>query len=524
MNPGTGGAGFGGSAGQAMAGAGTAGSGCQPADSSSKQYFANSQDALQALTGITDVQSLSLTGSVSDLRPLSCLERIRGTFELSFAPEVDSLDGLERLETVGRFYVAETSLQNFDGLDRLASATQVDVFYNDELVTAAFPALVMADSVSIQHNPALDSVELPLLASASSLLLDDNRLTTLNLASLTSVDGDFDLAGNALVSTAGLRSLAAVEGAFNLSGNMLEGVTGLSKLERVTDALILEENPLSSLLGLEKLEVVGSLAVKSTALETLEPLSGLRELSSLLLAENPQLATIEGLQGLDQVDNIHIENVPLVNLDGLRGLSSLRSFTIFVAPALTNIDGLSGITDLEELVIGDASVLTDLDGLENVTRIGFLQLSSLPATSLGTLPSLTSVSTAYITSMPNLVELDAFAKLSSPPTHIWLYELPSLTDLRGLSSLRETAGFELHGTGVTTLTGLELFEGGGSILRIESNPALTSLRALANVTGAEFMAVTDNAVLPTCDAEWLSARTSHQVFDISGNDDGGTCP
>jgi hypothetical protein len=126
--------------------------------------------------------------------------------------------------------------------------------------------------------------------------------------------------------------------------------------------------------------------------------------------------------------------------------------------------------------------------------------------------------------MPNLAELDAFAKLTSPPTNIWLYELPSLTNVQGLSSLRETETFEVNGTGVTTLTGLELLEGGGSTFRIESNPALASLHALTSLTGAEFMTVVDNAVLPTCEAEWLSARTSHSGFRISGNDDGGSCP
>ncbi len=517
-------AGAGGSGGQGMAGAGTAGSGCQPADSSPKEYFANTQEALEALTGITDVQSLVLTGPISDLGPLSCLERIRDGFELSFAPEVVSLHGLGRLESVGRFYVAETSLSSFDGLDRLASATQIDVFYNDALITAAFPALVTADSVTIQHNVALDSVELPLLAEASSLRLDRNRMRTLDLAALTSVHGDFDLSDNALVSSAGLRSLAIVEGAFDLGRNMLEGVSGLSSLGRVTGELTLEENPLGSLVGLEKLEAVGGLTVRSTALETLEPLAHLRELESLRLEGNPQLATIEGLQGLNQVGTIYIENVPLVNLDGLRGLTSLTSLTIFTTPALTNIDGLSGLTDVEEVVLSDAHALADLDGLGNVTHIDFLQLSLLSMRSLGTLPGLTGVSTAYITSMPNLTELDAFAKLSSPPTSVWLSELPSLTSVRGLSSLRATNGFELHGTAVTDLTGLELLEGGGSTFTIESNPLLTSLRALTSLTGAEFMAVTDNAALPTCEAEWLSARTSHDVFTLSGNDDGGSCP
>jgi len=120
--------------------------------------------------------------------------------------------------------------------------------------------------------------------------------------------------------------------------------------------------------------------------------------------------------------------------------------------------------------------------------------------------------------------LDAFAKLSSPPTSVSLSGLPSLTDVRGLSSLRATDSFGLYGTGLTDLTGLELLEGAGSTFRIESNPALTSLQALTSVTGAEFMAVTDNTVLPTCEAEWLSARTSHEVFTTSGNDDGGSCP
>jgi hypothetical protein len=242
------------------------------------------------------------------------------------------------------------------------------------------------------------------------------------------------------------------------------------------------------------------------------------------LQDNPEITTLEGLQGLERVDGIYIENAPIVSLDGLRGLTSTRSLAIVTVPALTNIDGLSGVTDFEELTLSDARVLTDLDGIGNATRIGFLGLSSLSIASLGTLPNLTSVSGVQLTSLPNLAELDAFAKLSSPPAIVWLYDLPSLTSLRGLSSLRRTDSFDLHGTGVTALTGLELLERGGSSVRIENNPVLTSLRALTSLSGLEFLAVTDNAMLPTCEAEWLVARANPVFSNVFGNDDGGTCP
>jgi hypothetical protein len=565
-------AGNGGTAGSS----GTAGNGgmagtlCQPPDPSPTQYFADTQEELEALAGVSDVQSLVLTGPVNDLKPLRCLTRVRESLDISYAPELVSLSGLEQLESVGRLYVAETAVGSMAGLERLASAQTLEVIYNDALETARLPALATADLVYVQHNNALDTIALPLLATASSLVLADNALGTLELRALTEVDGNFDLSKNRLENLTGLESLTAVGGAFNIGQNLLATVDGASSLERVTAELTLDDNPLRSLRGFEKLESVSVLSASRSTLETFGPLPQLSDVERIVLEdvtaltkfeglaelthideltitvaplvnldglegltsmgtfsawEMPELATLDGLRGLTSVDALSVGNAPeLVDIDGLGGLTTLGSLALIAVPALENLDGLSGLTEIGELTVSEGLALSDLDGIGSATRLGLLSLGGLPLTSLAALQNLSEVSRLGIAQMPNLSNIDAVGSWSPPPGEVTLIDLPLLTSVEGLSSLRATTNFTLSRTGVTDLTGLELFEGGGTRVEIDGNPALRSLHALTSVTGAELISVTDNPVLPTCEADWLSARTNYDVFVQHGNDDNGVCP
>ncbi len=78
-------------------------------------------------------------------------------------------------------------------------------------------------------------------------------------------------------------------------------------------------------------------------------------------------------------------------------------------------------------------------------------------------------------------------------------------------------------------------------LDISENGALTSLRGLAALSAVENVSITNNALLPTCEAEWLvdnitlglggtigdllpDGSVAPGSVSIAGNDDSGTCP
>ena len=86
------------------------------------------------------------------------------------------------------------------------------------------------------------------------------------------------------------------------------------------------------------------------------------------------------------------------------------------------------------------------------------------------------------------------------------------------------SAFTLTRTGVLDLVGLERLESSDAHVAIHGNAALTSLRALTGLTRAEHFSITDNPVLPTCDAEWLLGRTTWTESTVDGNDDDAVCP
>ena len=79
-------------------------------------------------------------------------------------------------------------------------------------------------------------------------------------------------------------------------------------------------------------------------------------------------------------------------------------------------------------------------------------------------------------------------------------------------------------TGVVDLVGLESLAYAEYYLLLTDNSALRSLRALSSFNRASGILIADNPVLPTCEADWLAARTTGASIDVYGNDDAGVCP
>jgi len=105
-----------------------------------------------------------------------------------------------------------------------------------------------------------------------------------------------------------------------------------------------------------------------------------------------------------------------------------------------------------------------------------------------------------------------------------LLDLPSLRNLHGLSGVTDLTWIYLARTGVADLVGLEQLQRADREVHVEGNPVLGSLRALTSLTETTFYNFTDNPVLPSCDVEWLLARTTWDSVSASGNDDEASCP
>ena len=183
------------------------------------------------------------------------------------------------------------------------------------------------------------------------------------LENLTSIGGSLSIGANAaLTSLSGLESLTSVGGDLYIYSN--PALTSLSGLENLTsvgrDLSISGNNALTNMSGLESLTSVGGgLYIRGN--EALTTLSGLDNLTSvggdLYIRWNPALTSLSGLENIASVGgSLDIEhNDALTNLSGLENIASVGGdLYIYSNATLTNLSGLENLTSIGgDLEIGD---------------------------------------------------------------------------------------------------------------------------------------------------------------------------
>lgn len=166
---------------------------------------AGSDEAFAALAGCQVYRgSLSLDQPGPDLSPLASLRILEGALTTTgFNYELETLEGLEQLQSVGEFRFSNDGLRSMSGVS------------------------------------SLREVEGSFYLSGLSALSDLDGLENLQSA------GSFEVSFNSvLVDLDGLSGLQRVEGDLRIDGNPeLTGVDGLTALERITGDLYIRENP-----------------------------------------------------------------------------------------------------------------------------------------------------------------------------------------------------------------------------------------------------------------------------------------
>jgi hypothetical protein len=300
--------------------------------------------------------------------------------------------------------------------------------------------------------------------------------------------GDYEIEGPADI--ARFLGYTAIEGGLLITSPDLVDLSGLECLETIEGSLTLRDNPfLTSLHGLESTVSVGSDVNIETnpALTSLDGLSGLAAVgtpeygNNININNNAALTSLDGLSGLVAVNGTlgAYSNDTMTTLGDLSGVTTLRGLSIVGNDALTDLGDLSGVTEVETIFEGggpmgmggmvelrDNPVLTDLSGLSNLTAAGGLS-----------------------------VEYD-----------------DALTDLEGLNAIVVVGGLEIsHNDALTSLAALssltdvdedlasEMGGGGGGMIHVYLNPALTSLAGLHNVSTATQVQINSNEALTSAD-------------------------
>jgi hypothetical protein len=366
-------------------------------------YVAN-QAELDALTGCEEIQELRIVPFADiDLTPLASLRRITDAFELGAFPEnlpedpeeqrillepiralndagwVDSLHGLEALESVGILYLSGTTVSDLTELQSLQAIEEGIVLRQAKnLVNFAGleaiepPSLVwVADSSSfeslagLEYGPVIGSLYLervPALAnldalgnvtSADTIMLLETGLATLPRLDQLIVVTTFNIEGNEfLTALSGFDALQAVT-SFNINFNAsLRSIPEFPQLTFV-DTLVmtyndaLEEVALNFPALLPQTRTLGWREVQySTGYLQLSNNAALRHISSpasfsalqfLSVFENPSLLDID-LGQLERADYLMIADNPALSSIVAPSLATVNTLEVIDNPLLSTAE------------------------------------------------------------------------------------------------------------------------------------------------------------------------------------------
>ncbi len=425
----------------------------------------------------------NLSGTpITDLSPLSGITSIETTLVIKDNPLLQSLDGLDNLESIGLIIAIENNAQ----LSDLSSLINISSLSLD---------------LRILDNPMIENLDgLNGLVSVGKLLLEDN--SSLNdisaLSNLTSISNEILIKNNLnLVSLEGLNAIESTGDLTIQNNNSLISLEGISNINFVSLSLNINNNALlQNLEGLNALESVGVNLIigGNNSLEDISALSSLTTVSGQLnIINNFILENLEGLNLIESIGEFNIfSNAALIDITALENLTTItENLFIFFNPLLENLDGLNNLESINNIHIGYNPLLQDISAFSSITN------------------TLGSVTFEYNDVLENLEGLNEIQIIGGD---LVLRDHLLLNDLSGLSNLTNVEGqISIKNNSVLeNLNGLEVLENIGGSLRINNNPILNDMSSLSNVTDINnYISISNNPML-----ESLEGLNSLELYGL----------
>lgn len=240
--------------------------------------------------------------SVNSLSVLSQLESVSGTVNLSNNFSLTSLDGLENLSFIGGSLMlfGNSSLSDISALSQLTHiGGQLLIFGSD------LESLTGLENVNTVQGISISATDLTNLNALSNITHIEGELTLENNADLMSLSG--------------LENITHIEGEIKLIGNTnltnLSGLAGLNEAESFM--FIKNNNSLIDLMGLNNLSSLdGYLTIENNAsLQTLSGLEGLLSVNGHVKINNNDALT--SLSGLNNLNHLGITELIITNCNNL---------------------------------------------------------------------------------------------------------------------------------------------------------------------------------------------------------------
>ena len=273
----------------------------------------------------------SASSDVSNLSDLNTITTIYGNLDISFAEELVSLSGLDKVTVVSNLQIYHcTSLLSFDALSNL-----IDI----------------RGGLFIQGNDELQNID--------------------GLASVSKINGDISIRANSRLKN-------------------LDGLLNVSNTEPMMAISILENDSLLNLDGLQNIHSFLNSRLSVERNNQLTQISGLYNLtgaSDIRISENPKLIDINGFNSLIG-DVYHIDVTDNESLQTIRGFNLVDKVTVLSISnniALETIDMLPIVPSFKTVAIRENTTLNKISGFGETYNVGYFEISNCP-----NLPSLDS--------------------------------------------------------------------------------------------------------------------------------------
>jgi hypothetical protein len=129
--------------------------------------FNRGLETLEGLQRLESVGALMFSNDgIRDLSGIRNLREVEGDLNLSWLENLDRLDGLERLQTTGRVIIQDNALVDLDGLSGLESVDgDLHILFNEELTSVEGLAKLkrVSGDLWIQGNPKVPKAQIDAL-------------------------------------------------------------------------------------------------------------------------------------------------------------------------------------------------------------------------------------------------------------------------------------------------------------------------------------------------------------------------
>lgn len=305
-----------------------------------------------------------LGGNITDLTPLSNLQKIGGHLMIGNSASLLTLAGLENIVQIDSNLIinlylptsGDFDLQGLMGLENIGGDLSIVNTY-------------------LQSLNGLDNLKK--VGGNFYIQQGNNFIENFNgLSSLDTIGGDISYFGSGVITFEGLENLKHIGGNLDVNYNSrIENFMGLNGLTTIGGRFNSYQNSdLISLEGLENLSSIGGdLFFMETLFTNLDPLQSLNFVGSdIRIKSIYNLTSIEGLAGITHVHGdleIALKNIP--NLSGLENITAVDSSLVIIrCHDIENLNELSNISSVgKDVVIGANQKLINLNGLENISII-----------------------------------------------------------------------------------------------------------------------------------------------------------